>query len=263
MGILFLLVTLPTLLLLSPSKAAFLYVPISFVVFYDHRALTLSKSLAAILVACILATPLAVAMYGSSTRTLEEVREAREIGSWDMAIEHISHREYAFEAFACVYQWRREGEPYHLGAMLRRDLLNLVPAVFWPDKPESAGRFDFPEQYLPDDYHARLTHYARHLLTPFFLDFGIVGCCLATLLVGLLWGTCYRVALTASLKRGRVWPLLMYLPLVVHSKAFVEAGICGGTSLAIGMTAVVALVVWLPSDVLRPLFRPGIRRASA
>ncbi len=260
-GLLFVLAAMPTLLFLSGSKAAFLYVPISFVVFYDHRILDLSKTLTVVLVGCVLATPLAVAMYGSETRTLEDVREARQIGSWDMAIEHISHRENAFEAFACVYQWRREGEPYHLGVMLWRDLLDMVPAVFWPGKPEGVSLYDFPECYLPNDYDGRPMHYARHLMTPFFLDFGAVGCCLATLLVGLMYGCAYRAARNASIERRDVCWLLIYLPLVFNAKYFVE-GSLGGGLFAMGQAVLLGATMWLslyffPSPLLRRSLRMG------
>jgi hypothetical protein len=262
-GLLFVLAAMPTLLFLSGSKAAFLYVPISFLVFYDRKILDLSKTLTVVLVGCVLATPIAVAMYGSSTRTLDEVREARQIASWDMAIEHIGHREYAFEAFACVYQWRREGEPYHLGAMLSRELLDVVPAAFWPDKPEGVSMYDFPESYLPNDYDGRPVHYARHLMTPFFLDFGVVGVCLATLLAGLVYGSAYRIARNASLRRGDACWLLVYFPLMFNAKYFVEGSLGGGVPCAIGQAVLLGATMWLSFHFFGVPGLPRPRRAGA
>lgn len=243
-GVAFVLGIVPFLLGLG-SKAAFLYVPIAFFIFYDQHIFRLSMMLTTVLVVMVAMTPVAVVLYGEGIYQIDfsEFRARKKEMNWDAAIEKISHREYAFEAFACVYQWRRAGDPLCYGSRLLGELIQNIPTVIYQNK--QPGYFDFVETYLPDDARGYTTHYARHILTSFLIDFDVPGCCVGMGLIGFVFGSCYRIATNASLRLRQVWPLLLYSALVIVAKSYVEGGIEGGMPRTIAFAVGVGAVLFL------------------
>jgi hypothetical protein len=245
LGTLFFLLIIPSALIVR-SKAAFLYFVIVFVVFYHKKILQLSKTVSIFLLVLVLLTPTAVALYDqkeglSTSFSLSNLDDV----SWSDAIGIISHREYAFESFACVYQERQEGEPFQWGAETLKQLSQAIPVFLWPGKP--LGFYDFPQKYLPLDPMEYEWFYAPFGLTPFYLDFDLPGALLATLFLGFIIGFGYRVGLTATLRRREAWPLILYLCVVINGKWFVEASVASPITNSLCFSFSVLLVVWLSS----------------
>jgi hypothetical protein len=98
----------------------------------------------------------------------------------------------------------------------------------------------FPAQYLGPDWTQLQASYTRHLLTPFFQDFGIPGCCVAMLVLGTIYGYLYRKARERSVKRQESWPLMIYLTLVIAARPLISdgvaLGIVGALGSALGLT---------------------------
>jgi hypothetical protein len=233
LGQVFLLIAAPVALLMR-SKAAFLYMAINLVLFFQGRLLRLSRFATLFVIGLVLLTPLAVARYATVAAYREDMvdpRGAKWVG-WDDTMAALESREYAFEAFVCVWNWRRQGHPWTYGSTLLGEGSQMVPTAFWPDKPFKFH--DFPSTYLPRDYRGLEIHYARHLATIFFLDFDIPGCCIGFLATGLLFGACYGKALRVSLRRKESWPMVLYLAWVVHAKYLVDGGFAGSIPNTIG-----------------------------
>jgi len=245
LGQIFLLLAAPSGLLMR-SKAAFLYLAIALVVFFQHKLFRISKFATACAVGLVLLTPFAVARYASVAAYAEDQADpnAEKWVGWDEALLKVESREYAFESFVCVYNWRKQGGELTWGGTLLGELTQMVPSALWPDKPFNF--FDFPSKYLPADYRGYAVHYAFHLATLFYLDFDVPGCLLGFACLGLFNGWCYRQALKWSLQRRESWPMVLNLCWVVHSKFVVEGGFGGaipntlGALLGIGMTLALA-----------------------
>jgi hypothetical protein len=249
-GLWMLLVVVPALLLLR-SKAAFLYIPLAFFLFYQEKLFKISKFLTLTMVGMISLTPLAVYLY-----TVDFAREMRpdvlanpEVPTWSESLERITHREYAFESFAIVYHTE---DRLYLGEKTYYNLLLCLPSAIFRDKPVTF--YDFPSQYLALDYHAYEMHYAQHLLTPFYQDFGVLGDCLGLMAMGLLYGLSYRGSLRATFRRRETWPLLVYLCLALNSKYLTESKLFNSLVDSLGLACGVLLVVGLSS-----LFRRQIK----
>ena len=243
LGLLVLLAVLPCTLLLR-SKAAFLYIPIGFILFYQTRLFALSKVTIGILAGLLLLTPVAGALYSLNFAESRDITDLRhlETRTWSEAIQIASAREYAVEGFACVYQWRRgHGESLYWGSKTFDDLREITPSLLWPGKPLTY--MDIPETYFPLDYRELDTHYAALFLTPVFLDFDIPGCYAFTLLIGLVLGYIYRKARDASLSRREAWPLFLNLAVVIHAKYLIEGGLSGAIPNAFGMVCGVIMIV--------------------
>ncbi len=242
LGLWFLLLILPGTLLIR-SKATFLYIAITFIVFYQGKILRLSKALTAIILFSILLTPVAVKLYhmdtaysGNYQKDMEQALNNERSGfedSWFESILTISRREYAFESFANVYQKRQQGEACHWGDKTLKAIILNIPSFIWPEKPFDFD--DFPSEYLPLDYHGYNTHYAQYALTPFFLDWDIPGLCLGTLFFGFIFGYGYHLALKNMLRRQEIWPLIIYSTLVINAKYIVEADLFSGLTNSLGM----------------------------
>jgi hypothetical protein len=207
---------------------------INLVLFFQGRLLRLSRFATLFVIGLVLLTPLAVARYATVAAYREDMvdpRGAKWVG-WDDTMAALESREYAFEAFVCVWNWRRQGHPWTYGSTLLGEGSQMVPTAFWPGKPFKFH--DFPSTYLPRDYRGLEIHYARHLATIFFLDFDIPGCCIGFLATGLLFGACYGKALRVSLRRRESWPMVLYLAWVVHAKYLVDGGFAGSIPNTIG-----------------------------
>ena len=232
-GQFFLLIAAPVALLMR-SKAAFLYMAINLVLYFQGRLFRLSKFATAFVIGLILMTPLAVARYATMQAYKEDVVDTSVGGwvSWDHVIRSLESREYAFEAFVCVWNWRREGRPSTGGATLLGEVTQMIPTALWPGKPFKFH--EFPATYLPRDYRGWEIHYARHLATVFYLDFGIPGCALGFLATGYLFGFCYGKALRVSIERRESWPMVCYLAWMVHAKYLVDGGFSGSIPNTLG-----------------------------
>jgi len=245
LGLLCLLLVLPCTILVQ-SKVAFLMIPLNFLLFYQGKVFSFSKVLTASLVGLVLMTPVAATLYSSD---FSQTRDRRDLSglsaaSWRESIEMLAHRDYAFEAFACVCQWRRGGEPLKWGDELARELAQTVPSALWIGQ-KTVQFYRFPQEYLPYDYRGWATCYARHLLTNFLLDFGIPGCCLGMLFYGFVFGSFYRIARDAAVRSRAIWPLGLNLIWVLQARYFVEGGLPGGLARFFGMLAGVLLLLGL------------------
>jgi hypothetical protein len=245
LGLLFLLLSIPGSLFMK-SKAIFLYSVIGFFLLYQTKLFRLSKSVAAVLIGLILLTPLAVSLYGTDiyrSKDLREFRNAEEL-SWGESIQRFGEREYAFETFACIYQKCQEGgEEVQWGRKNYEDFLKIIPTYFWPAKPLEF--FDFPAEYLPLDYFAYEMYYAHYFLTAFYQDFRLLGVALAGLILGLIFGFGYWTSLRLSRRRQELWPLMIYLCLVVNSKYFVESTFWNALVECTGSVLAILLVILL------------------
>ena len=155
------------------------------------------------------------------SKDLGEFRNAEKL-SWEESIQRFGKRDYAFETFACIYQKCQEGgEEVQWGRKNFADFLKIIPTFVWPDKPLEF--YDFPAEYLPRDYFGYEWYYAHYFLSAFYQDFRLPGVALAGLLLGLLFGFGYRTALGLTRRRQELWPLMIYLCLVVNSQYFVES----------------------------------------
>jgi hypothetical protein len=119
----------------------------------------------------------------------------------------------------------------------------MIPTLLWPQKPLEF--YEFPREYLPLDYGGWEMHYAPHALTSFYLDFDIPGVCLASLLLGVIFGFGYRLGLKATLRREEAWPLIIFLCWAVNGKWLVESTIFSAIVNFMGLASVVLLIVWL------------------
>ncbi len=236
-GVIFLLLTLPVTLF-TTSKSAFMYLSISLFLFYQDRLLKVSKIGAVVAISCLLLTPVAVARY---TKTAVGVDQgAIGASAWNTAIDRISHREYAFEAFACVNN-TQEKEPLHWGAKTLQEFTHMIPSVLWPGKPVIV--LDFPSTYLFADVRQtdEWVGYTGHIFSPLYLDFGIAGVCIGTMFIGLIYGSFYKWGRLKSIERGEAWPLILYHSFAVQTHWILGAGIAYGIPMAMGSITGVAL----------------------
>ena len=242
LGQIFLLLAAPSGLLLR-SKAAFLYLAIALVLFFQQGLFRISKFASACVVGLVLLTPFAVARYATVTAYADDIADpyAERWVGWDEALDRIETREYAFESFVCVYNWRLQGGELTWGRTLLGELTQMVPSALWPDKPFKF--FDFPSKYLPADLRSYETHFARHVATLFFLDFGIPGCLLGFGCLGFFNGWCYRTALQVSLQRRESWPMVLNLCWVIQAKYLVDGGFAGAIPNALGALLGVGLAL--------------------
>lgn len=257
-GLWLLLLVIPAMVLLR-SKAAFLYIPLAFFLFYQEKLFKISKVIALAMVGMITLTPLAVYLYNVDfARELRpEVLQDPEVPTWSESLERITHREYAFESFAIVYH---SEDTLFLGEKNYHNLLLCVPSVIFRDKPVKF--YDFPSQYLALDYFAYEIHYAQHLLTPFYQDFGVVGDCLALLGVGLLYGSSYRRALRSTFRRREAWPLFLYLCLTLNSKYLTESFLFNSLVDTLGLMSGVLMVVGISTLFRRSLAQSAVARSG-
>ncbi len=260
LGLFTLLIFLPATFLLR-SKAMFLYIVMAFGIFYQEKIFRLSKAISTLLILLLFLTPLAVALYTVDFAQSFDMQALEDLDTptYEQSLDKIVHREYAFETFACVYQSRaREGEPLHLGAKNLTDILENIPKVLYPQKPMAIDN-QFPKEYLRLDYKGYDIHYARYFLSSFFLDFGIPGVCLGGLVVGILWGFCYRRAINATYRKKELWPLMLYMCLAINAKWLVDANIPSTLANCIGQL----LAVWLVIVIARRLRHPAPHRRYA
>jgi hypothetical protein len=232
-GTYFLFLAAPVCLLLR-SKSTFITFALALILYFQEHVVRMSKAVTAAIICLVLLTPIAVSRYSYISPNADYSADLQEISaaSWGETFDALFHREYAFESFACVYQWRKEGAPWTHGSMLLGELIEFIPALLWPDKP--SRWHDFPEEYLPLDFRGYDFFYARHLMSLFFLDFGGLGCLVGMFAVGYIFGRLYRMAICASVRRQESWPLLLYLCWAAQSKLVVESGFASSIPNAVG-----------------------------
>lgn len=257
-GLLLLILVIPFTMLIR-SKAIFIYIVIIFLIFYQGKLFRLSKLLNILLILLMLMTPFAVTLYKINFAANINISELMDINMPNFleSLALIEHREYAFESFACVYQiQKREEDNLHWGFKNLTDILENIPKVLYPDKPVAIDN-PFPMEYLFMDYKGYDIHYARYVLSPFLLDFGILGICLGGIVLGVLWGASYRYAIDATNRKKELWPLMLYMCLVINAKWMVEANIFSALANSIGQLFAVWVVI-----VIAKYFRHSLNRSN-
>lgn len=244
-GALFLLCIIP-LALVTASKAAFIYIAFALVLFYQSSIFKRTRLVAFVVIFAVISTPFAVARYSKADFQIENVLNT---DAWKNSVQKIAHREYAFEAFACVCQYRLNDEPFYYGEKIVQDLSHIIPAAFWPNKPIIAK--EFPSNYLPADLWntAEWVGYTQHLFTPAYLDFGIPGVCVLMMMVGFAWGIAYKKARNSSRKKNECWPMILYLCFYLQSHWIIGAGISYGVPLALGTMTGILLSIGIAKSL--------------
>jgi hypothetical protein len=255
-GLFFLCLAVPTALLL-PSKATFLFLALPFVLFFQEGLPRISRPLTWIMIGLVLLTPVAVdryrAAYSGGDLSFEAMASLPGGESSEMTdtLTRLLHREYAFEAFACVVEGRTQGD-YEYGARILDELLHIIPSYLYPDK--RIRKEEFPEEFLPMDFIEE-AGFTRHILTIFYLDFGVLGCCAGMFIVGAVFGRFYKTARDASLRRRENWPLLLYTSVAMQSHFLAGAGPAFAFTSALGPIVGIALALGIALLLAAPEMR--------
>ena len=208
------------------SKAALVFYALVFLLFYQQRILKVSKS-SVLVVLGISLIPLCVSLYrmshgGSNEGSALAIlmgNEPIEAATWDDAGQTLRKREYAFEAFAIVFQHYGDGNPLRLGKETVTELSHIIPYYLWPDKPTERDQTAF--EFLPFEVSqcgGHLPGMTMYFLTPILLDWGFGGCAVFMVSFGLFLGYAYKRSWDTSLSRGENWPMKVdsVLPFVSH-----------------------------------------------
>ncbi len=239
--------------LLFPSKATFANISFILMLFFQERLLGVSRTLTALVVSGILLTPVAVALYRQTyadapgTTGVDIILRHEDIRTkdWSDAADTLRHREYAFEAFAIVFQHYLDS-PLRLGTETLVELSYFIPFFLWPEKPLLQAHF--AEQFLPFElaaYGGNVPGITMYFLTPYLLDWGLFGCAIFVVGVGLFWGYAYKTARNLSLATGESWPIVLYLPLPFITHPFLGGGVpfAATTVMGIGTGLVTTIIL--------------------
>lgn len=213
-------------------------------VVYQEKLFRISKTLTALMVASVLLLPYSVWLYERGG--YEYGMNAVQTVGWERTAWVILHRELAFEVFAIVKEKAAGDQANELFGILG-EFREIVPRFLWPDKPDRINFF--ASLFMHSDL---VVAFARYFLTPFYLAYGIPGCCLATFAMGFLYGLGYRKSVNYSLAIGSAWPLIIYSIWTVGARGVVNAGVGVAIPTLMAMTSMMMAILGASY-----LFRPG------
>jgi len=232
---------LAPLMFLFPSKQNFFYFLLPYALMRQGHLLGRGR----ISVGGLLAVGGGIMAVYLGTWTLIEMRD--EVHEGESIGEYVLVREYGFETFSILVNKAQPFPTPGLPVWLASEVLEFIPQALVPfPKPRTGILVALAVMPRDAAYMAEAGFYKGFAFSA-YIDYGLPGALLWSLLFGALFGSAYRKAQAASLKHRAIWPLLVYLPLPLFSQFWAEGGLAFGGLFAISLALVPFMLIRLSS----------------
>lgn len=240
-------VTAPILILFAAGRGAFFYILITYgVIFVFKRSIPGSwKNVALLMIAGITFTIINF-MLGvfrvivtSPDWNWSDLIDALDISESEKYIEYLFlMASWDYSVFEVFVRILNNTDEYMLGATNVKYFLAYVPRLLWPDKPLDMGFMPFvTSNYYKDIFDQSGSTFAGTLVGEGYVNFGILGVCLYTLIFSWILYSIYKSACLRQDSRS----------VILYSLAFPfsQQVIRGGLDVAVNFGLLIALPLFI------------------